>query len=150
MAGTPKHENRYQEVDRGHRLVQLVASGSTLAEAARKLEVPWKSAQDAFSRVMQEIADERTKSEVLQTELTTLSMMQQAMMNRALRGDHQAAKAVLQIMDRRAKYLGLHEAIKVNVQFGEVNNAIKEISQILEGEVAEVTQLRRLELTEGA
>lgn len=149
MAGTSKHVNRYQETERGHRLVQLVASGATLAEAARRLEIPWKSAQDAFARQMAEVADERTKSEVLQTELTTLGMMQQALMTRALRGDTQASKAVLDIMDRRARYLGLHEAIKFNVQIGQVNGAIQEISEILEGEVVEATPLRRV-LPEGA
>lgn len=149
MAGTSKHENRYQDLDKGHQLVRLVASGMTLAAAARKLEIPWKTAQDNFARVMAEVADERTKQDVLQTELATLGMLQQAQMTRALRGDHQAAKAVLDIMDRRAKYLGLHEATKVHVQVTEINSAVREISQIVEGEIADVVELRRA-LPEGA
>jgi len=144
MAGTSKKENRYADLESGHRLVNLVASGLTLHAASKRLNLPWRTAQEQFSRTLADIADERTKQEVLHTELATLAMMQQAHMPAALRGDTDAARTVLQILDRRSKYLGLDEAIKVQVLGKEVERAVETISQIVEGEIAEVVEMKRI------
>jgi len=56
-------------------------------------------------------------------------------MKKALNGDDKSARVVLSILERRAKLLGLDEAIKVKVEGQKVERALEVAARMMESSV---------------
>jgi hypothetical protein len=133
------------------RLLDLVASGHSVAAASRAMgkdsPADIRRMQRLFHEAMQEAFNENVglREEVLAKELHTLDLLQRKIMPEALRGDTKAGKLVLEILDRRSKYLGLDQPAKVQVEITRVDDAVREITGIIDGSF-QVAELDRIEL----
>lgn len=148
--GTPRSPGagvRLSQAEQKEKLVALVLAGMTVRAAAAKLEVKERSAYDWYQAALRKAYEDGKgdREAALGRELATLDLLQKSLMPQALRGHTQSAKVVLEILDRRSKYLGLDEATKVQLEFGRVEQALAEVVQVLEGEaVPDVVPLRML------
>lgn len=130
---------------RGHDIVRAVSLGSTISQAAKAFNIKYSTAHELYRRELARMADEKTKQEVLQQELETLRLMQRGIIEKAISGDNDSIKSMIQIMKMRSGYLGLSEGIKVQIEVSAINEAIQGIVGVIDGEVAEVTPLRRID-----
>lgn len=107
----PNEELRLERRDKMAKALELRKEGKTYRDIADDLGYTnpgnaYRAVQDALKEVTREPAEE-----VLQLELSRLDMLLTAMLPYAMQGDEKAVLRVLNIMDRRAKYLGLDDAI---------------------------------------
>lgn len=142
-----KTVTKAQEAIQADKLLQLVASGVSVAAAGRSLDISERTAQRLYHRELRRYYEDNAtlRQELVGRELKTLELMQRPMMKAALNGDEKAVDRVLAIMDRRSKYLGLDQAAKVSVEVSRVDDAVKEIASILEGAVVASETLALLE-----
>lgn len=93
--------------ERQRKALRLRAQGYTYPEIAQALGYATRgSAQRLVANALQ--AQQREAAEpVLELELARLDSLQRALSPRALDGDVRAARTILRVMERRAKYLGL-------------------------------------------
>jgi hypothetical protein len=100
---------RAQTAYRRTRVVELVADGANYDKAAR--EVGYANRSGAFKAFWKALGER--EAEAVDThralELTRLDALQRAVWEQAESGDVRALEAVLKIMDRRAKLLGLDQ-----------------------------------------
>lgn len=82
---------------------EVIASTLSVSNATA-----FQMVQRALSRFQQEAAEDVKKMEVKR-----LDRMLDALWDRAMAGDDKAVERILQIMDKRAKYLGLYAPIEV-------------------------------------
>jgi hypothetical protein len=102
--------------EREQKAVDLNKAGYTLERIAEQLGYAdvsgaWRAIDRYYERIKAR-ADEHKRA----VELERLDRLQVAVWNRALKGDDRAIATVLRLMERRAKLLGLDEAIKVQAQ----------------------------------
>jgi hypothetical protein len=118
----------------GARVVELCASGLTIAQAGQAMGITSKVAEGLFtnecSAIMAENHDQREL--LLARELETLRLLKKAWMAKALQGDAVAARIILQISDRTAGLLGLNAAIKVEVSNKRIDTTVAEVLELLE------------------
>jgi hypothetical protein len=138
-----------QEAIQGDRLISLVAAGQSIAGAARQLEMDYEKARKLYHKELRAVYDSNVglREELLGKELKTLDLLQRPLMLEAMKGDRKCAETVLSIMDRRAKYLDLHAAAKVNVEITRVDDALREIVTIIDGNMS-AASLERIALPE--
>lgn len=138
-------------VDRAQKteqLLQLVVAGQPVSRAAEALNLTYSTAFRWYQDALRAVYDDNTelRERTLGKELKTLEMLQRALWPAALRGHVRSVEVMLGIMDRRAKYLGLDAAIKVQVESARVEDAMAKISNIIDGEAtAGAAQLLRVE-----
>lgn len=140
-----KAVTKAQEDLMGDRLLSLVASGQSIAAAGRQLEINPRRAQRLYHRELRKVYENNValREELLGRELKTLDILQRALMPKAVQGDRHATETVLNIMDRRSKYVGLDQAAKVQVEVTRVDEAMNEIVQIIDGSMAGAEELQR-------
>lgn len=134
MSESRTSERRLLAIDKQRQALELRLAGVTLSEIARMLG--YKSASgvvkaldSAILRTLQQPADN-----VRALELTRLDRLVIALWPKALAGDSDAVRRVLDIMERRSKYLGLDANKRVEhsgVGGGAIS--ITMIDQIIEG-----------------
>lgn len=111
----PKHSpKRITSVEDQAKALEYRKMGLNYAQIAEKLEMgspqtAWDAVERALKRTLQEPADE-----VRRLELERLDAMMVTTYGNAMRGDLMALTATLNIMNRRAKLLGLDAAIKTD------------------------------------
>lgn len=134
---TGKSTMNARDTIQADKLLKLVATGHSVAAACRALGITARRGERLYHRELKRYFDENAglRSELVARELKTLDMLQQIAMRQALDGELKAHDRVLAIMDRRAKYLDLHAAARVTVEVSLVDDAIKEIVNIIDGEV---------------
>jgi hypothetical protein len=106
---------RLQAIERQRQALELRLAGTTLPEIARVLGYASASGaagaiDSAIRRMLQEPAEK-----VRAYELARLDRLLMAIWPAAIRGDLQAIRRALDIMERRAKYLGLDAPAKVDI-----------------------------------
>lgn len=141
--GVPKTELEIQLL--GTKIVQAISLGRSMREAARACEIDDKTAMLIYRKQLASTVDLYSKKEMLAQELATLEVMQRGLMPRAMKGDPQAVRAMIALMAKRSEYLGLDEAVKVQIDVKTVNEAIRDVVGVIDGELAPVQPLRRIE-----
>lgn len=122
------------ETVNGAKMLERVASGMTVTEAAESLGLTRQSGSKIWIAELQRVteANNGLRQELLAQELETCRLLLRAHMGRALRGDTGSAKIVLAVLDRRSKYMGFDAAIKVEISNDRVNEAVEEIVALLD------------------
>jgi len=110
---TPKPEL----IDKERKALELRRAGSTYDEIAKALGYATpQGAFLAYNRAIKRTLVEAGSEEARQTELDRCDRLQRAYWGKAMTGDVQAGRIILQVMDRRARYLGLDAPIKQQVE----------------------------------
>lgn len=119
-------------------LLQRVIAGQTVKRAAEQLNIVYTTALKWYHDALQKVYDDNTelREQTLGRELKTLEMLQRALWPAALQGHVRSVEVMLAVMDRRAKYLGFDAATKVQVEVTRVDEALTEITKIIDGEAA--------------
>jgi len=110
MQQTAKHTARkVQTLEREAQMLELRKLGYTYAQIAERyglhLSTVYKIVQRAVERYRKQVLE--SAAELLQLELARLDALMVTHMPRALEGDHQSAKRVLEIIALQSKLLGL-------------------------------------------
>lgn len=123
------------------KLLQLVVAGQSVQRAAEQLQIPYTTALRWYHAALRKIYDDNAtlREEVLGKELKTLDLLQRALWPQALRGHVRSVEVMLSVMDRRAKYLGLDAAVKVQLEATRVDDAMTKIAGILDAETVATT-----------
>lgn len=123
------------------RLLQLVVAGQSVQRAAEQLDIPYATALRWYHAALRKVYDDNAtlREEVLGKELKTLDLLQRALWPQALRGHVRSVEVMLAVMDRRAKYLGLDAAVKVQIEATRIDDAMTRIAGILDAETATTT-----------
>lgn len=126
--------NRAQKTEQ---LLQLVVAGQPITKAAEQLGLTYATAFRWYQAALRKVYEDNTelRERTLGKELKTLDLLQRALWPAALRGHVRSVEVMLSILDRRAKYLGLDAAIKVQFESARVDDALTKIGQIIDGEV---------------
>lgn len=129
-------------------LLERVASGSTIVDAARAIGVSRKTGQELYHEALAETTRANTalRQHLIARDLETLRLLLEAHMPIARHGDAASAKIVLGVLDRHAKLLGLDAAIKVEVSNARVDDVVGQIVEMLEDSAEEPPLL---ELSQG-
>lgn len=118
----------------GAKLLERVASGMTVTEAATTLGLTRQQGSKLYNAELRRVTETNNELRglLIAQDLETLRLLTRAHMPAALRGDTQSAKVVLAALDRHAKLLGLDAAIKIEVSNDRVNEAVEGIVALLE------------------
>lgn len=105
----PKTKREILAAERRSRCVELRKAGHTYEEIAKELGVSNVQAWRDIKKVIKDLNEKTALSakEVIAIELERLDRMQLSVWPSAIDGNTNAIHAVLKIMERRAKYLGL-------------------------------------------
>ncbi len=145
--GTSPATRRARSTVNGAKMLERVASGMNVTEAAKSLGISRKHGSDLYQRQLQVSMEQNAdlRQHLIAQDLETLRLLARAHMGLALRGDPQSAKIILSILDRRAKLLGLDAAVKVEISQGRINDTVDEIVTLLDDatddELATVLQI---------
>jgi hypothetical protein len=122
------------DVTLGAKVVELVASGLTVTKAAETLKITRKHASDLFNRELADILAETNEQRqlLLARELETLRLLKRAWMGKALSGDYQAARIILQVGDRVHSLLGLNAAIQVEISNKRIDETVAGVLALLD------------------
>jgi hypothetical protein len=122
------------ETVNGAKMLERVASGMTVTEAAESLKLTRATGSRIYNNELRRVMDSNNelRGQLIAQDLETLRLLARAHMAQALRGDTSSAKIVLGVLDRRAKLLGLDAAIKVEISNDRVNEAVEQIIELLE------------------
>ena len=94
--------------------LDLRLAGASYRQIGQQLNVSHVQAQRDVHRMLKEVASEPAE-EVRKAELARLDRLVMAHWPAAVQGDSKATLMVLQIMDRRARYLGLDAPQKIDL-----------------------------------
>lgn len=118
-------EVRTEVAARRAKAVQMRITGASLEEIADTLNYGGSTVESRRASVCKDLKrafeaakdEEKTSvEEWINLELARLDRIQQGLWPAAIDGDTKASAAVLQVMDRRSRYLGLDAAVKVNTE----------------------------------
>lgn len=134
-----------ERVQRTDQLLQRVVAGQSVQRAATDLEIPYNTALRWYHDALRKVYDDNAtlREEVLGKELKTLDLLQRALWPAALRGHVRSVEVMLGVMDRRAKYLGLDAAVKIQVEATRVDDALAKVATIIDAESAAAVPLLR-------
>lgn len=162
--GKSKASGQAEAVTKGARIVEIVASGRTVREAADEVGVSAHWAGQLYQRELTRVmeANNDIRRELIAQDLETLRLLVRAHMPAAvgealtidsdgyvidddtthvdsrsvlvMPPSYQSAKIVLSALDRRAKLLGLDAAIRVEVSQANVNEAVDDITNMIDNE----------------
>ena len=132
--GIPASTVTALETTNGAKLLERVASGMTVTEAAATLGLSRQQGSRLYNAELHRVteANNELRGLLIAQDLETLRLLTRAHMPHALRGDTQSAKVVLAALDRHAKLLGLDAAIKIEVSNDRINEAVDGIVALLE------------------
>ena len=99
---------------RGLKALDLRLSGASYRQIGQQLGVSHVQAFRDVHHMLREVASEPAE-EVRKAELARLDKLMRAHWPAAIEGDTKATAMVLQIMDRRARYLGLDAPQKIDL-----------------------------------
>ena len=101
-------------VDKERRVVELRRAGATYDECARAVGYATpQGAYLAYHRALKRTLLDAGTEEARQVEIDRLDRLQRAVWVKALEGDIQAVNAVLKLMERRSRLLGLDAPTRV-------------------------------------
>lgn len=122
------------ETTNGAKILERVASGMTVTEAAESLSLNRQTGSRLYHAELRRVMDANNelRGQLIAQDLETLRLLVRAHMARALRGDAASAKIVIAALDRRSKLLGLDAAIKIEISNERVNEAVEEIVALLD------------------
>jgi hypothetical protein len=137
---------RVKNLGLARKMMELVASGSTVPNAARSLNLSEKQARTLLGREMQRVIDDSAdlREQVFAQELENMRLLRQAGMPRALRGEPRSIEVMIALGREYRKFLGLDAAMKIEVQASKVEDAITRIVELTDGAPGDVQPLRRL------
>jgi len=109
------HSTRLRASQRRLRCLELRKAGKTYTEIGAEIGITASGAYRAVAREMQRLAETArdTAVQVRDLELDRLDALQAASWGKAMDGDATATNAILRIMERRARLLGLDAPEKV-------------------------------------
>lgn len=124
-------------------LFEKVASGYTLNEAARELKIPQPQASKLFNEALASVieSDTSARAAMLERELETLRLLKKNWMDKALHGDYQAARVILQVVDRVADLAGLTQSLKVQISNQRVDATVSELMELLDNKESQIPRL---------
>lgn len=130
----------------GADLLKLVASGRTITESAKVLNVTRRVAQNALAKEHAYLlqSNEDLRVAVFAQELENLRLLRAAIMPRALAGEPRAVEVALQVGRDYRDMIGMTEAVKVDITVRKVDDAVEQIMGIVDRETGSVAPLRRL------
>ena len=99
---------------RSIKALDLRLAGVSYRQIGEQLDISHTQAERDVQAMLDEMAQEPAEA-VRKAELARLDRLVMAHWPAALRGDHRATATVLQIMDRRARYLGLDAPQKIDL-----------------------------------
>jgi hypothetical protein len=117
-------------------LLKMVVAGMSIKRAAEHLGIAQSTANRWYHDALRKVYDDNAtlREEVLGKELKTLDLLQRALWPAALRGHVRSVEVMLSVMDRRAKYLGLDAAVKIQVEATRVDEALAKVASIIDAE----------------
>ena len=123
---------RAKTAERRKRAIDMHLAGHTWQTIADKLGYATRgAAQKDVARALQVATQELLASaaELRDRDLLTLAAMQTAFMPLAMDGDDKAARVILRIMERRARYMGLDAAKTIkHVMTSELDERIEDLT----------------------
>jgi hypothetical protein len=136
--------DRLKEVTESNELISRIAGGMSLRAAAKELDMPLVTASRRFNAELKRAMDEHAevRDMLVHRDLETLRQLLEAWMPLALAGSHEAAKVVLGVLDRHAKWLGFEAAQKHEVSVQRVDELVALIARQIEA-TAGAVELRR-------
>ena len=127
-----------EQLDRETKVLELRRAGFTWAQVAEKTGyADHTGAMAAFRRVCERLLQPPTQ-DLIRQELDRLDRLQLAAWNNAMRGDVASIHVILRAMERRAKYLGLDSAVKIEHEVttwqggDSIDSAVRELAKLLE------------------
>jgi len=100
---------RIEAAERRGKALELRKAGATFEQIATQLKYADRhTARDAVMAALKELTHDGAQ-DVLELELSRLDAMLVGLWGAARRGDPEAVRTVLRVMERRAKYLGLDD-----------------------------------------
>ena len=111
------NEKKLQKLTDEAKIVGLKLKGYSLREIAVYLHKPYKTVQRLFnSAIKKELSRTDSKREMLiEVDVQRLEALIKAVYEKALKGEYKAIEAVLKIMERKARLLGLDQQIEHTV-----------------------------------
>jgi len=142
--------------DKERQALELRRAGATYDEIAQA--IGYATAQGAYlayNRALKRALLEAGADEVREMELDRLDRLQRAYWPKALGGDGKAADRVLKIMEHRAKYLGLYQPTKVQMESvvydaGTIEGEVQRLRLLLEADSGQPVVLDGQEGAPGA
>lgn len=134
--GRPKASVTATRAIKTARMLELVAAGHTVTEAAQELKLSRKTGSQYYQDALAAAAEsnQELRQHMLAQDLETLRQLLRQMMRLALGGDTAAARVVLGILDRRAKLLGLDAALKIEISNQRIDAVVRDIVDMVEGD----------------
>ena len=144
-----KHSRRIVALEREQRALELRKAGATYQQIADAMGLSTMGAYNAVKRAIGKLNNKITEDAkaVRRLELERLNQAQLAIWPRVQKGDIKAINALLRIMERRAKLLGLDAPAEANVNVTEQVDLSKGITRENVHQVAArlMTVLREVE-----
>jgi hypothetical protein len=122
----------------GAEVVKLVASGMTIDATAKALEINRNQASKLLHDTLVETMAERQadREQLLGQQLETYRMLKRAWMPIALQPTndkaYQAARIVLEVLDKENALLGLSAAIKLEISNARINDTLAQVVELIE------------------
>lgn len=128
-------------------LVTKVASGLTITEAADELDMQRTAATELYNAELARMIDESGARETLvMSTLETLRLLKKAHMPRALAGDVNSSRLILNVTAQEADLLGLKQAIQVQVSNQRIDTTVTDVVALLEQSEANLPRLLESEI----
>jgi hypothetical protein len=162
--GRGKATIKARDATKGAQILQHVAAGHTVAEAARLVKVSAKHASDLYRGELRSVMESNNglRQDLIARDLETLRQLLRAHMGPAIGqvvvldedqiiqtpdGEEQvtdliyrvapdpaSAKIVLAVLDRHAKLMGLDAAVKVEISQARINDTVDTIVSMMDGD----------------
>ena len=115
--GRENNEKRFKALERRQQALELRKNGYDYKTIGKTLGVSAKTAFTYVQKCLEEIRENtrETAEDVLELELKRLDVAQAALMPKVQAGDTRAIDTLMRVQERRAKYLGLDAANKLEV-----------------------------------
>ncbi len=119
-------------------VVELVASGMTITKAAETLKITRNMASKLLHDTLAETLAERQadREQLLAQQLETYRLLKRAWMPAALSPRNekavQAARIVLDVLDKENALLGLNAAIKLEISNARINETLADVVELME------------------
>ena len=138
------HANLPTTIPTDHRkMLDLHRLGCTIEEIAEHIDVLPATVNKNLTKYFTRALDHQRTMVALNTEIDRFDQLHEAFMPSALEKNHDSAKIVLAVHDRRAKVMGLNAPDKLNVKvdkYDEMSDEdIKERIKTIEAEMVDVT-----------
>lgn len=135
----------------GAKMLKRVASGMTITEAAESLDLTRQTGSRIYHAELRRASEAISglRQDLLVQELETCRLLLRTFMAKALRGDYHSAQIVLATLDRRAKYLALDAAVKIEVSNERINETVEGIVALLDAANGELPTILEAETGTG-